>query len=213
MRIVEQKHTIISDISEGGVRELQTIELAGRNAYKSENTDGDFNKTKLFVRGLIKRGHESVLEHSYLTVMFTTDRGVTHELVRHRLASFTQESTRYCNYAHGKFGGEITVVKPVDISEKDPAYQFFISSCRESEYMYMSMLRAGCTPQQARCVLPTATKADITVTANYREWRHILKLRTASDAHPQIRALMLPLLHELQDRIPVIFDDIGEEQR
>lgn len=208
MKVYAQSHQILDDISPDGMDELRKIELIGRMCYKSENPTMDDEKTKTFVRNLIKNGHESVIEHGKLSVIFTTDRGVTHELVRHRLASYTQESTRYCNYSLGKFGHEIAVVKPVDIDVKDPAYAIWRSECAQAEAWYFDMLEAGCKPEQARAVLPTCLKADICVTANYREWRHILKLRTGKGAHPQIRALMTDLLEELQQRIPVIFDDI-----
>ena len=208
MEVYAQSHRIITDISQDGMDELRRIETIGRTCYKSENKELDDEKTKTFVGNIIKNGHESVLEHGTLSVMFTTDRGVTHELVRHRLASYTQESTRYCNYSLGKFGREIAVVKPVDISVKDPAYSIWLSACAQAEASYFDMLKAGCKPEQARAVLPTCLKADICVTANYREWRHILKLRTGKGAHPQIRALMTDLLMELRHRIPVIFDDI-----
>lgn len=206
MKFIDQSHKILTDISEGGVEELQRIEQAGRTAYKSAY--GDFDTTKKFVKGLISRGHESVLEHSSLTIQFTTDRGVTHELVRHRLASFTQESTRYCNYSKEKFGKEITFIRPVYFDHDSAGFLAFMAACENAEKSYFHLLDSGWTPEFARAVLPNCTKADIVVTANFREWRHILKLRTAQDAHPQIRALMVDLLEELDDRIPVVFEDI-----
>ena len=208
MTLVNQNFAILNDISEGGVAELQRIEIAGRLCYKSENPDGDFERTKEFVRKIIASGHESVLEHSSLSVIFRTDRGVTHELVRHRLASYSQESTRYCNYSKSKFGKELTFIHPVNLHEKDPGWSEFISACVNAEYFYMQMIEAGCSPELARAVLPNAIKTEICVTANYREWRHILKLRTGKRAHPQIRDLMTDLLVTLKHHIPVIFDDI-----
>ena len=214
MRIVEQSYEILTDISDGGLKELKLIETAGRTAYKSEVKDHSDEDTYDFIRRLIENSHESVLEHSLLTVRFITDRGVTHELVRHRLCAFTQESTRYCNYSKGRFGHEITVIQPHWVSD-DPERQIdfdvwenWTSQCLAAENAYMNALSKGQPPQLARDLLPTCTKAEIIVSANYREWRHILKLRTAKDAHPQMRALMIPLLAELKARIPVIFDDI-----
>ena len=208
MRVIDQYHVILTDISDGGIDELQRIEQAGRVAYKSINFDGDFTKTKNFIQRLISSGHESVLEHSSMTVQFTTDRGVTHELVRHRLASYTQESTRYCNYSKGKFGSELTFIRPVIFDKTTDGFVEFYRACQSAEEYYMKLLEVGWTPEFARAVLPNAIKADIVMTANYREWRHMLKLRTANDAHPQIRALMRSFADELHQRIPIIFDDI-----
>ena len=143
-----------------------------------------------------------------MTVQFTTDRGVTHELVRHRLASYTQESTRYCNYSKGKFGSELTFIRPVIFDKTTDGFVEFYRACQSAEEYYMKLLEVGWTPEFARAVLPHAIKADIVMTANYREWRHMLKLRTANDAHPQIRALMRSFADELHQRIPIIFDDI-----
>ena len=139
----------------------------------------------------MKQGHEAMLEHSQLSVLFTCDRAIANELVRHRIASFAQESTRYCNYSKEKFGGELTFIWPT-YAEKD----------------YKLMIANGMRPEQARCVLPLCLKTEIVVTANYREWRNIFKLRTSVAAHPQMRELMCPLLKELQSKIPVVFDDI-----
>jgi thymidylate synthase (FAD) len=164
----------------------------------------------------IKRGHESVIEHEKLTVKFLVDRGVTHELVRHRLASFTQESTRYCNYDSDVQGNNVKfidvwpAIDAMDIDEghKNAVYLQWKASCDAAEKKYQTMLLYGATPQVARAVLPTSTAASIVVTANLREWRHLLKLRTDKAAHPQMREVMVPLLEELKNKMPIIFGDI-----
>jgi thymidylate synthase (FAD) len=153
--------------------------------------------------------HESVLEHGVITVKFVTDRGVSHELVRHRLAAYSQESTRYCNYGKEKFGNEITVIDPFG------AFPNSSPECRAvwqigmnfAEETYFAMLEAGASPQEARSVLPNSTKTEVQMTANVREWRHVLRLRTHRDAHPQIRQIMIPLGVEFAKRWPVLFSD------
>ena len=209
MRIIDQSYEIIApeDLHSDVPRILRLIEQAGRTSYKSVQTD-DLTNTKQFISRLIERGHESVLEHGGMSVKFITDRGITHELVRHRLASFTQESTRYCNYSQDRFDNQITVIKPVGIETGTKLYSSWATACEICEWYYFKMLEDGTTPQVARSVLPTCTKAEIVVTANWREWRHILKLRTAPDAHPQMRALMQPLLNELKEWLGCLFDDI-----
>jgi thymidylate synthase (FAD) len=212
MKIIEPSYEILTPISDGGIEELKRIERAARTCYKSEDkmTD-DGESAKKIVKMLVEHGHDAMLEHSSLTVRFITDRGVSHELVRHRLAAYAQESTRYCSYDKGKFGGEITVVRPSNIERVSYAYSVWSVACRRAEEAYMELLDDGCKPQDARSVLPTSLKTEIVVTANYREWRHILALRTDKAAHPDIRALLTPLLAELQKRIPIVFDGIGNE--
>ena len=207
LSIVKQNHKILTRISDGGMAELRAIENISRDCYDSINTGGD-EQTLEFIKKRIKDGHLSILEHLNLTVRFTTDRGIANELVRHRLASFTQESTRYCNYS--KSG--LSVVEPVDfmgdpLSPVDLA--IWQDSMTNAATNYKLLVDRGVPIQLARDVLPTCTATKITVTANYREWRHILSLRTAPNAHPKMRALMIPLLEELKQRLPVIFDDIN----
>lgn len=158
------------------------LERAGRTCYKSENKITPESAPK-FVAMICQRNHESVLEHASATIVFTTDRGVTHELVRHRIASFSQESTRYVKYKEA-----IKVIEPLGLT-KIQRDLWWASMC-EAEDNYMSMIHAGCTPEVARDVLPTCLKADIVVTANFREWKHIIKLRTSPAAHPKIRELI-----------------------
>lgn len=205
MKLVEQGFELIDVVDGQGF--LAKIERAGRTCYKSEDritTDS----AKKFVAGIMKNGHHSVIEHVSLTIKFITNRGVTHELVRHRLAAYSQESTRYCNYG----GTDIQFITPVwwdDISPRQK--QTFISNLEHSELTYKELLRAGWSPQQAREVLPNALKTEIVMTANLREWHHVLNLRCSPAAHPQIRMLMLDLLRCLSDRIPVIYDDLKEK--
>lgn len=213
MKIVNAGYKILTEISEGGIKELQHIEKIGRVCYKSEGMiTEDGYSAKKFVRKLIDNGHEAMLEHSSLSVLFTVDRGVTHELVRHRIMSFAQESTRYCNYSGNKFGNEITVIKPCFFEEGSDVYASWESACKYNERVYMEMVEVlGVPAQQARSVLPTSTKADITLTGNYREWRHFFKLRalgTTGRPHPQMLEVTVPLLEEVQRRIPVVFDDL-----
>ena len=205
MKIINASYRIETPID--GAEMLKRIEKAGRTCYKSEDLITE-ESAKAFVRRLIERGHESVLEHESITVRVVCDRGVSHELVRHRIASFSQESTRYCNYSGDKFGSELTFIKPCFLEEGTGEFGSWIMAMNFSEFAYFDMLAEGCTPQQARSVLPNSVKTEVVMTANLREWRHFLKLRTAKAAHPQMRELTVPLLEELQKRIPVVFDDI-----
>lgn len=209
MKIIQQSVEIMGCGGQpmDGAAMLKHIETCGRVCYKSENKMDDDSAEK-FVRGLIRRGHESVLEHASITVRFTTDRGVSHEIVRHRIASYSQESTRYCDYSQGKFGGEITVIKPVFLPEESARYAAWQQTCEAAEQGYMRMLKAGATPQQARAILPTCLKTELIMTANVREWRHFLKLRTAEGAHPQMRELAAMLRDKLRETVPVVFDDV-----
>ena len=210
MKIVEPKYEILTDISEGGIKELQQIERVARVCYKSEDKiTPDGESAKKLVGFLVKQGHEAMLEHSQLSVLFTCDRAIANELVRHRIASFAQESTRYCNYSTEKFGGELSFVKPSYISDGTREYYAWETVCVDAEAAYRCMVSdLKLRPEQARCVLPLCLKTEIVVTANYREWRNIFKLRTPVAAHPQMRELMCPLLLEVQKKIPVVFDDI-----
>ena len=188
----------------------RNIEAAGRTCYKSEDKITP-ESAKKFVRALIKRGHEAMIEHASMTVRFTVDRGVSHELVRHRIASFAQESSRYCNYSQDKFGNEITVVKPCFWEEDSPTYQIWKAAMERAEDSYFVLLAQGATPEEARAVLPNSLKTEVVVTANMREWRNIFKLRAAGTTgkpHPQMVEVMLPLLKTCQELMPELFDDI-----
>ena len=184
MKIINPYTEILTPLD--GQAILQHIELCGRVCYKSEDKITDTSAAK-FVAGIIKRGHEAVLEHFDITVKFVCDRGVSHEIVRHRMASYCQESTRYCNYSKDVFGSEITVIRPSFLTEGTPGWQYWKVACRMAEKSYFELLDWGCTPQEARAVLPTCLKTEVVMTANLREWRHFFKLRTAPAAHPQMR--------------------------
>jgi thymidylate synthase (FAD) len=186
---------------------LQRIELAGRTCYKSEDRITD-QSARDFVRRIMSSGHLSVIEHIFLTIKFIIDRGVSHELVRHRLASYSQESTRYANYSKSKFGNEITVIRPCFWQETSPEYNAWKQAMADSEKAYLKLINMGARAEQARSVLPNSLKTEVVMTCNLREIRHVLELRCANAAHPQIREVMRPLLKELHEKIPVIFDDI-----
>lgn len=205
MRIIDAGYNIEDEIN--GESILKRIEKAGRTCYKSEDKITG-QSAKDFVTMIMKRGHDSVLEHEKLTVRFICDRGVTHEIVRHRIGSYSQESTRYCNYSKEKFGQHLTFIRPCFFTEESNGFVDWQEAMKVSEHYYLRMIGEGASPQEARSVLPNSLKTEIVCTYNLREWRHFLKLRTSSAAHPQMRELTIPLLKELQARIPIIFDDI-----
>lgn len=192
---------------------LKRIERAGRTCYKSEDKITD-ESAPAFIKKILAMGHESVIEHEKVTVRIVCDRGVTHELVRHRLCAFSQESTRYCDYHKN---GEIQVIEPcfwpknTDVPEIEDKWILWRSAMIDAEHRYNMLRDMGASPQEARSVLPNSLKTEIVVTANLREWRHIFRLRTSRKAHPQMREVMIPLLAEFKERIPVVFDDIEVE--
>lgn len=213
MRIVKAGYEIMDPLN--GEEILRKIERCGRVCYKSEEKITE-SSGKKFVADILKRGHESVMEHFSFSVRFICDRGVSHEIVRHRIASFSQESTRYCNY--GK-SGEVVFIAPNAIfyvgdtaDEEYAKYALWELAMQDAESKYLHLLDNGATPQEARSVLPNSLKTEIIMTANLREWRHFLKLRTGKGAHPQMREVAIPLLKELQSIIPIVFDDITVEE-
>ena len=201
-----QAHFIIQSQVDGDYI-LKQIELAGRTAYKSEDKITP-DSAKDFVKMIRGRGHLSVFEHQFVTVRVICDRGVSHEIVRHRLAAYTQESTRYCNYTKGKFGRELTVIEPCFWTLDDEKYQVWKRTIEQIEAGYNKLIELGATPQEARTVLPNSLKTEIVMTMNLREWRHFFTLRTSKAAHPQMREVAIPLLKEFQKLIPVVFDDL-----
>ncbi|MFA7165126.1 MAG: FAD-dependent thymidylate synthase [Desulfoplanes sp.] len=205
MRIVEPSFFILQ--MPEGEQVLRHLELAARTCYKSEDKITP-ESAKGLIRRIMQVGHESVLEHVGISVRIVCDRGISHELVRHRLASFSQESTRYANYSKEKFGQEITVIRPFFWAQDSPQYALWLEAMQTAERVYLAMLASGAKPQEARSVLPNSLKTEIVVTANLREWRHIFRLRCASPAHPQIRQIMLPMLADFHERIPVVFEDL-----
>lgn len=188
---------------------LRKVEMAGRTCYKSDSCFTRESAEK-FIGTLISKGHESVLEHASLTVRFTCDRGVSHELVRHRIASYSQESTRYCNYSKDKFGGEISVIRPCFLEKGTSAWAVWEDACETAENAYFSLLHTGCSPEQARAVLPNSLKTEVVMTANMREWRHFIRMRATSAAHPQMREIALLLVGMLRAGYPVFFKDLFE---
>lgn len=225
MNIMSASYEILTPISSGGIRELKHIEGIGRVCYKSEGyITEDGESAKRFVKMLIDKGHTAMIEHCSLSIKFVVDRGISHEIVRHRIASFAQESTRYVNYSLDKFGHEINVIdigegilldKKMKNLDENIIFQIvneWMKAMADAERHYMKMIELGASPQIARSVLPNSTKTELTVTANYREWRNFFELRTPDDAHPQMREVMIPLLKELKTKIPVIFDDIEVEE-
>jgi len=187
---------------------LRHLELAARTCYKSEDKASPESARNLLSR-IVRLGHDSVLEHISVTVRIVCDRGVTHELVRHRLCSFSQESTRYANYAQDKFGSEITVIRPFFWAEDDERYSLWRSAMQACEDAYLGLIKAGASAQEARSVLPNSLKTEIVTTANIREWRHIFKLRCDKAAHPQMRQVMLPLLAAFNERVPLLYEDLA----
>ena len=207
MKTIEQSYRILWNPGD-------VIEKAARTCYRSEDRITDDGSSDQKIKEMLTTlGHTAMLEHSVLSVEFTTDRAIANELTRHRLCSFAQESTRYCNYSKDKFGNELTFVKPEWLRDYYTLEAgVWTVACLIAENNYLALLKEGLKPEDARCVLPLSLATKLVMTTNYAEWRHILKLRTAKAAHPQMRALMIPLLEELQERIPVIFDDIKVEE-
>ncbi len=228
MKLIKPSFVIEDEID--GEKILKNLERYGRVCYKSEEKITPDSARK-FIANILKSGHESIIEHEKVTVRIICDRGVTHEIVRHRIASYSQESTRYCNYS----GGVTFIIPPwVRLRVGDYRYasdvfppkndvpwenltrdeQIWFSSMLYSEEAYIELLGEGWTPQQARSVLPNSLKTEIVVTYNLREWRHFFRLRCSKKAHPQMREVAIPLLLEFQKLIPVIFDDIkiGDEE-
>lgn len=205
INIVKSSFVIESSIKEGEI--LEFIERIGRTAYKSESriTKGSAQK---FIRMLIERGHLSVLEHYSITVRVICDRGVSHEIVRHRLASYTQESTRYCNYSKEKFGGNITVIEPSFWAKEDERYKIWETSMMQISNAYNKLIELGATPQEARSILPNSLKTEIVMTMNIREWIHFFRMRTSKAAHPQMREIAISLYETFKKNMPTIFGEL-----
>lgn len=209
MKIIKPSFQILSATS----NMTRLIELAIRTAYKSEDRIGPGSDEKII--DLIKsKKHESTLEHGSISVKIVCDRGVSHELVRHRIASFTQESTRYCNYSKDKFDKQVTFIDPfffdVETSKRSEQYASWRDACEATERVYLSLLDDNkATAQEARSVLPNSLKTEVFITANVREWRKIFELRTAVEAHPQMRQVMCPMLEVFRKHWPILFNDVG----
>lgn len=197
-------------LSESPISDYWRIAEGAHTCYKSESRGREADKR--LISSCFKNGHHSVLEHSSVTVRFICDRGVSHELVRHRLASFSQESTRYCNYSKEKFGNEISVVRPVMLRGGSMEYYIWVKQCESAEKAYFDLLDLGMKPENARSVLPTCLKTEVVMTANLREWYHILDLRTSRDAQPDIRYVCHDLLIHMAKNYPEIFGALLRER-
>ena len=225
MKIIEPSIEILTPLDDSL---LKIIEVAGRTCYQSDELikKGDYIG---FVRKIIKNGHEAMLEHASVSITVTCDRGVTHEIVRHRIAAYAQESTRYCNYSKDKFGNQLTFIRPCwmtlpegewghtgnywhcddkEIHDMPRDEEHWLTSMWDSEHCYLQLLQMGWAPQQARSVLPSSLATRIVMTMNLREWRHFFVLRCAPAAHPQMQEIALKILYEFFLRIPVIVEDI-----
>lgn len=198
---------------------LNRIEAAGRTCYKSEERRTG-ESAERFIAARLKDGHETIIEHESISVRIICDRGITHELVRHRLASYSQESTRYCNYSKDQFDNQLTFIIPLWLDLEEGPFdhcqmaktysplEIWLYSMLNAESKYHDLLDQGWTPQQARSILPNSLKTEIVMTCNLREWRHVFKLRTSKAAHPQMREIMIPMLIKFKKKIPIIFNDI-----
>lgn len=212
MKIIKPSYEILTPID--GAEILKTIEKVARTCYKSEDKIDNESAKKLVTR-LINSGHEAMIEFFDITVKFVCDRGVSHEIVRHRIASYAQESTRYCNYSKDKFENQITYIQPnfwSDCPESGDDYEkhaILEQILIDIEKAYNKLIDLGASPQEARYILPNGLKTEINVKMNLREWRHFFKLRCSKAAHPQMRELAIPLLEEIKELLPIIFNDIN----
>lgn len=189
------------------IKIMRNLERACRTCYRSEGLITEDSYKKL-LKNCINRGHESILEHEKITVRMVCDIGVYKDLTRHRFGSFSIESTRYCNYGKDKFDNEIKFIKPCNIEEGTEEYSEWHWCLSQIEESYMKMTELKCTPDQMRMILPHSTAAEVTMTANIREWRHILDLRTKKMTHPSIRQLLIPLLLKFKYTMPELFNEI-----
>lgn len=211
MKLIKPYTEILSTIDGDAV--LKTIESVARTCYKSEDLITDDSANKM-VSNLLRNGHEAMIEFYDVTVKFVCDRGVSHEIVRHRVASYAQESTRYCNYSKDKFGNELTFIIPCWIDENDIEHNengAWLEMMDIAEFKYNKLISCGWSPQEARSILPNSLKTEINVKMNLREWRHFFNIRCATAAHPQMRELSIPLLEKMHNLIPIIFDDLYEK--
>lgn len=210
VKIIEPSVEIVSEINSDKM--LKQIEKCARNCYKSENniTEDTTSAVKMIGK-LIEMGHTVMIEFADVIVNLHCDVGVYKDLTRHRHCSFAIESTRYCNYSKGKFGNEISVIKPCNMDENSGIYHTWLKAMNDMERAYMQMAEIGATPDQLRMILPHSTAASVMMKANVREWRHIFNLRCAKAAHPSVRQIMLMTLNEFHNKIPVLFDDLYEQ--
>ncbi len=214
MKLIKPYYQLLTELNGNNI--LKSLEQFGRICYKSEDKITP-DSSQRFCSNILTNQHLSVIEHISLSVKFIVSRSFTHELVRHRLCSFSQESTRYCNYKN--MG--LTFILPHWVDIREGEYQYddpletkdlpsidWAKCMWETEHYYLSLISKNCSPQHARAVLPNSLKTEIITTTNLREWRHILSLRTSNKAHPEMREIMLPLMNELKSKIPIIFDNL-----
>ena len=217
MNIIKPKYEILDpQVDDPDIEEYiyKMIERAGRTCYKSEDKITK-DSAERFVKTIVKQDHLAMLEHAHMTVKFTVDRAVSHEIVRHRLASFAQESQRYCCYNQDKFDGNVTFIRPWFLKyANETATTCWMNAIKTAEQSYLALLSIGCKPEEARMVLPNSTKTELIVTANMREWRHIFKLRaigTTGAPNPAIAEVMYPLMQQCAIVFPAIFGDLVKE--
>lgn len=185
---------------------IKSLERYGRVCYKSEDKF-KIDISSNMLKTLVSNNHESVLEHEKLTMLFIIDRGVSHELVRHRIASYSQESTRYCNYSKDKFGNELTFINPIFFNDEER--KVWEDTLKIIEANYFKLIEQGASPQEARSILPNSLKTEIVVTMNFRSLRNFLRLRAVPSAHPQIKEVAIPLLLYLKEKFEPLFADIN----
>lgn len=225
MNIIKQNYTMVTTDEEFALA-LDRIEEAGRLCYKSKKSE-TIDTRNVFIEGMIKKGHHSVIEHFNISVQFVTNRAITHELVRHRLASYSQESTRWCNYSGDRFGKELTFILPVwfykfhdEVTVGELVSQFnanfkkrywnWLDILEILEGEYFKDLELGAKPEEARGILPNDLKTEIIMTCNVREWRHVFSQRLFNfHAHPQIRSLMCPVFFQISKLLPPLFSDMS----
>lgn len=209
MKIIEPYFKFIEEPD--GQKTLEKIEKIARVCYKSEDKICPGSAEKM-VKSLIKNGHFAMLEHDSMSIKIVCDRGVSHELVRHRIASFAQESTRYCNYSDKKFDGEITVVKPYSLEQGSKEYLVWKHACEECEQHYFELLKIGVKPEIARAVLPNSLKTEVVMTANMREWRHFFELRACGKTgktHSDTCKICCKILATCKKFFIILFDDLN----
>ncbi len=208
MKIIEPK-IYVEDYD--GIKIMKRLERACRTCYKSENLITE-DSYKHLLTNCLNRGHESILEHEKISIRMICDIGVYKDLTRHRFASFSIESTRYCNYGKDKFDNEIKFIKPVHIEEGTENYKIWEDTMKFIEKQYMEMGEKKATPDQMRMLLPHSTAAEVCMTANIREWRHILSLRCSKMTHPAVRQLLIPLLLKFKKDMPELFENVEYDE-
>lgn len=209
MRIIESTFEILNPKTrEEGIESLKFIERMARISHRSEEAQTEDSWERFLTAVVIGHGDWSVVEHQSATVVFTIDRGTSHELVRHRLFAYTQESTRFVNY---KKVGEISVIRPEGLAAENESP--WLESVAKSCWAYTVLMERGGPPQMARSVLPNALATKIAVTGNYRNWRHLFLMRSTKETHPDFKRVVIPLLAEFKARIPILFDDVEPDSR